>query len=108
MSGDLKPCPFCGASAELKEDARHNFYVKCIHCGARTKFCNENENENGAVMIWNSRPFEQVRLCRDCRYYSKLVYNQMHRCSRTSRLTCSIDWCSRFETREQEAGDAES
>lgn len=50
---ELKPCPFCGAPAEMKETSGHDYFVKCTGCGARTR--NHQENQNGAVERWNRR-----------------------------------------------------
>lgn len=51
----IKPCPCCGAAAELRETSTHDYFIKCSNpsCGVSTKRC--HENANGAKSIWNSR-----------------------------------------------------
>lgn len=53
----LKPCPFCGCKAELREHVFHNlpstFSVSCNVCGAGIKpFHNTKEQ---AIEAWNRR-----------------------------------------------------
>ena len=52
---DLKLCPFCGSSGEMKHTSTWDYYVKCTNpvCGARTR--NHHDNEVGAAISWNKR-----------------------------------------------------
>ena len=52
----LKPCPFCGAEAELKHSSTWDYFVRCTDCGARTR--QHHENDVGAVYGWNRRSYE--------------------------------------------------
>lgn len=51
---ELKPCPFCGHSAEFSKTSV--FWVNCSneHCHAETR-AGENGTEEEAVEIWNRR-----------------------------------------------------
>lgn len=51
----LKPCPCCGAPAEMRRSRAGDDFVKCTNpsCGLRTKNC--HENEDGARLVWNAR-----------------------------------------------------
>lgn len=55
----LKPCPFCGADAELCENKTHDFFVRCVdtRCHARTR--NYHENSVGAIDSWNERHYDR-------------------------------------------------
>lgn len=81
---ELKPCPFCGGKARMKQDKSEGiqyrgrfsvwFHVECEGCGARTKTCYaalpfEDEGENArpaaggimeAVECWNERTEEKA------------------------------------------------
>lgn len=49
----LKPCPFCGAPAELRHNKTWDYEVRCTNCRAKTR--QHHEDENGAVSDWNRR-----------------------------------------------------
>lgn len=55
MSEELRPCPFCGAEAELVRNSSGNYFVRCTNkqCAAKTRLY--HENENGACLAWNRR-----------------------------------------------------
>ena len=53
----LKPCPFCGGTANIAK-GRIEFWAYCPHCGARTEFY---ETEREAVDAWNARPIEDAQ-----------------------------------------------
>lgn len=53
MTSKLKPCPFCGAPAELWHSSTWDYEVRCTGCRAKTR--RHHENENGATMDWNRR-----------------------------------------------------
>jgi hypothetical protein len=50
----LKPCPFCGASAELTGDAVTFFNAGCSACSAETRGNSMTAGE--AIALWNARP----------------------------------------------------
>ena len=67
----LKPCPFCGGQAEVREETRPDppasygvYLVKCPRCGARTRdFINdgsygEKHSISDAAEAWNRRAEE--------------------------------------------------
>lgn len=59
MSEELKPCPFCGGEAELKEYKPNVSGVAiCKECGARSPIC-KNDHTGGwkpkAIAEWNTR-----------------------------------------------------
>ena len=51
MTDELKPCPFCGGTANIAK-GRIEFWAYCPNCGARTEFY---ETEQEAVVAWNRR-----------------------------------------------------
>ena len=61
---ELKPCPFCGGEAELKEKEyamighKVQAYVRCKVCGTTSNYFSENiaycANEK-AIEAWNRR-----------------------------------------------------
>ena len=52
---NLKPCPFCGGTANLAKGLIE-FWTYCPHCGAKTEFY---ETKQAAVKAWNARPIEE-------------------------------------------------
>ena len=55
MEETLRPCPFCGAKAEIVRNGSGSYFVRCTNrqCAAKTRLY--HENENGARMAWNRR-----------------------------------------------------
>lgn len=55
MEETLKPCPFCGAEAEIVRNGSGSYFVRCAdkQCAAKTRLY--HENENGARLAWNRR-----------------------------------------------------
>lgn len=54
---DLKPCPFCGAEAQLREEQPvptddYYYRVRCRQCWATTDW---NNKPDGAIEAWNRR-----------------------------------------------------
>ena len=62
MEETLRPCPFCGAEAEIVRNSSGSYFARCTNrqCAAKTRLY--HENENGARMAWNRRAE------RTCRY----------------------------------------
>jgi Lar family restriction alleviation protein len=66
MSDKLKPCPFCGEEAYLKDEAQTNSSAKCppsiyravcSGCEVRTDFYYKPEEAAG---VWNTRAGESA------------------------------------------------
>ena len=67
MSRELKPCPFCGGKAVLKETYRYighgesipQYFVKCgnAYCDLYVATCNRDSEEE-AIDAWNRRVTE--------------------------------------------------
>ena len=55
MEETLRPCPFCGAEAEIVRNGSGSYFVRCAdkQCAAKTRLY--HENENGARLAWNRR-----------------------------------------------------
>ena len=56
----LKPCPFCGGSAELwdTEDVQYPYQIVCMSC-----FCGTDEKtyKESAIEAWNKRePMDRI------------------------------------------------
>ena len=65
---ELKPCPFCGGKAKLKEDTQcwghgmfiKEYFVKCIQCGGKSRTSavydiSEDVAKATAIDAWNTR-----------------------------------------------------
>lgn len=58
---ELKPCPFCGGTAELSEgkfDGKATSYVLCLKCAARGEFFTVSPKYASAIKAveaWNKR-----------------------------------------------------
>lgn len=52
----LKPCPFCGGPASVKQDSLFGFLktysVRCLRCLARQRWQDSKED---AILVWNFR-----------------------------------------------------
>lgn len=59
MWNELKPCPFCGSNNIVIYDKSFNsrlyYDIFCRDCEASVHFADENETEEGAVNMWNTR-----------------------------------------------------
>lgn len=58
----LKPCPFCGGEARLRDDGDF-FMVVCQNCWAAGQFWKGGEREQmivKSVYAWNNRPGEEA------------------------------------------------
>jgi Lar family restriction alleviation protein len=55
--GELKPCPFCGASAEITtEPIGMNGQIYFVQCDCCTAQVSEYNSRELAVSYWNRRP----------------------------------------------------
>ena len=55
MTDKLKPCPFCGGEAMLRNRGMNTQnYVVCENCGAVSKI---TETEADAIKAWNKRSY---------------------------------------------------
>lgn len=52
MSDKLKPCPFCGGEAKLKELEYLGMFIVCSKCGAKTSY---RLRRSLIVNMWNNR-----------------------------------------------------
>lgn len=62
MREELKPCPFCGASAELLKIEGSYYFIRHIKGYGCLITCNINTwNEEAAIREWNQRATEQEK-----------------------------------------------
>lgn len=61
---ELKPCPFCGGEAELRDDgeAGYPYYVQCVECGGMTDGYLHADRPFGAIDAWNARAERTCRI----------------------------------------------
>ena len=62
MSGELKPCPFCGAKAVMNyKQALNTWIVECSNssCPASYMIGMDYDTEAEAIEAWNRRAGEQ-------------------------------------------------
>ena len=52
MSDELKPCPFCGGEAKLKEAEYLGVFIVCSKCGTKTSY---RLSRSLVVKMWNNR-----------------------------------------------------
>ena len=83
MEETLRPCPFCGAEAELVRNSGGSYFARCTNrqCAAKTRLY--HENENGARMAWNRRAERTCRMgapidgeyqCGECGHLNRETY----------------------------------
>lgn len=55
MEETLRPCPHCGAEAEVVRNSSGSYFARCTNrqCAAKTRLY--HENEAGARLAWNRR-----------------------------------------------------
>ena len=72
MEETLKPCPFCGAEAEIVRNSSGSYFVRCTNkqCAAKTRLY--HENEVGPRLAWNKRVERTCSPvfgeCSECKY----------------------------------------
>lgn len=121
MEFELKPCPFCGGEAKLREfraelpmsEERNEFFVICHECGCirspgsiygavnlyYQKDAEEKKRkfQEQAVKAWNQRSetidAEKVVRCKDCAHYFEFG----NWCNKNSCAVSENDFCSRAE-----------
>ena len=63
MSEELKPCPFCGGEAIMKEIDAPWIYIACHNCMKQISFMvqaqDDKETEKLAIKAWNTRVGEE-------------------------------------------------
>lgn len=104
----LLPCPFCGSlysdyseQPEIKTDGSFA-WVECKHCGAigpKTEI-DIFRGEKPAIRSWNDRPKPPVLRCIDCKHYHIISLWDGY-CESVCIRHCSVDFCDRFEPREE-------
>lgn len=57
MTEELKPCPFCGGTANIAK-GEIEFWAYCQHCGAQTELY---ETEYEVAKAWNTRKIEEAQ-----------------------------------------------
>lgn len=73
MDVELKPCPFCGAAAELKKGvaAFEDWEVQCTGCGISGLNFGSIEQDDDAMFwaadSWNTRAPSGFQVDRECR-----------------------------------------
>jgi len=84
VSGQLKPCPFCGGKAriDIGKNAFEDAEVSCDCCGTQGPNCDDGfgreDNQRLAIAAWNTRTTPSQRL--DAQYEEEITAaNQMHR-----------------------------
>lgn len=104
MTGDLKPCPFCGGNAlndrvlrsgyEAWQDDpdAYSYFVRCIACAAEGGWA---KSPTSAVRLWNTRiEGVEVKGDRIKELIAKLYQWSLHtngRLNRTSDRICSLE-----------------
>jgi Lar family restriction alleviation protein len=52
----LKPCPFCGGEAEIKDMRDNRIHIKCFKCLCQFgEVWNKNGGINELIKAWNKR-----------------------------------------------------
>jgi Lar family restriction alleviation protein len=91
MTEELKLCPFCGSTADVKS-VNDGWNVECHWCGATSKIFRFRSSD--AIEAWNNRPFEtaedkQEKAMTNLDYIKTLTLDQM---KEFLSLEC-FDWC---------------
>ena len=82
MSGELKPCPFCGGEAEFETYGGTACAVTCRKCRCGTPTVSLNDGER-AVEAWNRRAERTCRMgapvdgeyrCGECGHLNRETY----------------------------------
>jgi hypothetical protein len=63
MSDNLKPCPLCGADAEMHYEKLCGTTIYMVKCSADKCQCQEmgwHETETDATNVWNTRPIDDA------------------------------------------------
>lgn len=60
---DLKPCPFCGGSVEIKANGRLEAVYVCLKCHAEVTWKND-------LVPWRENHDEWNRRADECKYYA--------------------------------------
>lgn len=52
---ELKPCPFCGGTVEIKTNYKNQFYVLCKKCEAVVWVGYNCRHKASVITAWNRR-----------------------------------------------------
>ena len=64
MNIELKPCPFCGGTAEFGGDYHCGFFVECLACGTNDPLPNLRYSMEEVAAAWNTRAERTCRVLR--------------------------------------------
>lgn len=56
---ELKPCPFCGGEAKLRETSRDIFRIECINPFCIAFDLHPFTSKESAIKAWNTRAYEE-------------------------------------------------
>lgn len=90
MSDKLKPCPFCGGEAEMREGSSTKPYIRCKRCGCRT---GSSRYRGNLAKAWNDRADatdEQFAMA----VHDGRVWYVVRECRNVGEETCDDFKCS--------------
>ena len=97
---ELKPCPFCGGEAELRDDGvDYPYSVQCTECGGMTCWYLHDDTPFGAIDAWNMRAEPTCRNVDD----NKTVWFICSECGGTRKLAHMVGgYCPNCVARVEE------
>lgn len=91
-----KNCPFCGVKGILRntyDDIKPKYYVECIACGARTRYCMTEKEALDAWYLRVEKMCEIVRCC-ECKRMREWTLDEINESYNKSEL--ADGWCMFF------------